>query len=242
MQNGVSAMSSRHLNEAFSRLSTPLLFDACVRLSLRPRTAPSGIRPLMAGSRIAGQVLPVRHYGSVDIFLEAIGTAQHGDVLVIDDNGRTDRACIGDLTALEAEACGLGGIVIWGCHRDTEELTKVGLPIFSYGPSPAGPLELDTRHPHALESARFGSFETGKQDIVFADDDGVLFVPSQDIEKLLLTALTICRTERQQAEKVKAGEKLQKQLRFDEYLAKRTVDRSYTFRKHLRAIGGAIEE
>jgi hypothetical protein len=31
-------------------------------------------------------------------------------------------------------------------------------------------------------------------------------------------------------------------LRFDDYRAHRRTDPSYTFRAHLRAIGGAIEE
>jgi hypothetical protein len=38
-------------------------------------------------------VLPVRHYGSVDVFLEAFGRAQAGDVPVIDNGGRSDEAC-----------------------------------------------------------------------------------------------------------------------------------------------------
>jgi 4-hydroxy-4-methyl-2-oxoglutarate aldolase len=53
-------------------------------------------------------VLPVRHYGSVDIFLEAIGAAEPGDILVIDNGGRMDEACIGDLAVLEVQAFGLG--------------------------------------------------------------------------------------------------------------------------------------
>jgi len=47
-------------------------------------------------SHIAGRVLPVRHYGSVDVFLEAMGMAQPGDILVIDKGGRMDEGCIGD--------------------------------------------------------------------------------------------------------------------------------------------------
>ena len=71
--------------------------DACVRLGLGVRSAPSGIRPVAPGSRAAGPALTVRHLGSVDVFLETLATAQHGDVLVIDNNGRLDEACTGDL-------------------------------------------------------------------------------------------------------------------------------------------------
>jgi len=107
------ATTNRKLRSAFAELSTPLLADACVRLKLSLRIAPPTIRPIKAKSRLAGRVLPVRHYGSVDIFLEALEAGQAGDVLVIDNGGRTDEGCVGDLTALETKACGLAGIMVW---------------------------------------------------------------------------------------------------------------------------------
>jgi len=64
-------MNNLELNNAFRDLSTPLIADACVRLGLPLRLAPAGIRPVTAGSHIAGRVLPTRHYGSVDIFCQA---------------------------------------------------------------------------------------------------------------------------------------------------------------------------
>ena len=235
-------MTNQYLRNAFSTLSTPLITDACLRLKLELRVAPSGIHPLITDTHVAGRVLPVRHYGSVDIFLEAMGTAQHGDILVIDNRGRMDEGCIGDLTALEAQACGLGGIIVWGCHRDTADLKHIGFPIFSYGTCPAGPRRLDPRDPDALTTALFGRFSVSNEDIVFADADGVLFTPLQQAEELISIAEAIWQTERRQAEAIKAGRKLRDQLRFDKYLDKRSNDPTYTFRKHLREIGGAIEE
>src|SRR4029077_659482 len=56
--------------EAFADLPTPLVADACLRCDVPLRVADSGIRAVVAGQRIAGRVLPVRHNGSVDVFLE----------------------------------------------------------------------------------------------------------------------------------------------------------------------------
>lgn len=235
-------MNNQHLSEAFSGRSTPLVADACLRLNIPLRVAPAGIHPLSLETHIAGRVLPARHYGSVDIFLEAMGSAQPGDILVIDNQGRMDEGCIGDLTVLEAQANGLAGIVVWGVHRDTAELHQIGFPIFSYGACPAGPQRLDGRDPQALHSARFGDFAVTAEDVVFVDADGVLFAPIQQAEEILSTAHAIWRKERRQAEEIRAGNTLREQLQFQEYLTRRSSDPTYTFRQHLRSIGGAIEE
>jgi 4-hydroxy-4-methyl-2-oxoglutarate aldolase len=235
-------MNNQQISETFAELSTPLIADACLRLKIPLQLAPSGIRPLAMENHIAGRVLPARHYGSVDIFLEAMGNSRSGDILVIDNERRMDEGCIGDLTALEARASGLAGIIVWGCHRDTVELHQIGFPIFSYGAYPAGPQRLEARDPKALISAHFGDLTVTHDDIVFADADGVLFAPAQRVEEILSTAQSIWKKERRQAQEIEAGEKLREQLQFEEYLARRSADESYTFRQHLRAIGGAIEE
>src|SRR5688572_19172293 len=88
----------------FAKLSTALLADACLRCNVALRLAPPGLRPVQPGMRVAGAVQPARHHGSVDVFLEAIASAEPGAVLVIDNGGRMDEGCVGDLTALEAQA------------------------------------------------------------------------------------------------------------------------------------------
>jgi 4-hydroxy-4-methyl-2-oxoglutarate aldolase len=236
------SMTAESLSRAFAELSTPLIADAALRLKSPFRISPPGIRPITPNQRLAGPALPVRHFGSVDVFLEAMQGAQPGDVLIIDNGGRLDEGCIGDLTALEAKNCRLAGIIVWGAHRDTPELRQISLPIFSYGAWLSGPQRLDPPDSSALHSARFGNFVVERSDVVFADDDGCLFVLAKHAEDLLSVAHEIWERERRQAEAIKSGRSLREQLDFARYLKKRATDPDHTFREHLRKISGAIEE
>src|SRR6516225_7085810 len=235
-------MDSVQLQRTYLDLTTPHVADACMRLGIPVRCAPANTRPLWNNTHLSGRVNPVRHFGSFDVFLEAIDRAVPGDVLVVDNGGRLDEACIGDLITLEASRAGLSGIVIWGLHRDTDELRTIRLPVFSLGSLPAGPQRLDPVDPLALSSAAFGQYVVTADDFVLGDDNGVLFVPLDQAQAVAEVAGSIRDTERHQAARMQLGTTFRKQARFDEYLAARRSDAGVTFREHLRSIGGAIEE
>jgi regulator of RNase E activity RraA len=82
----------------------------------------------------------------------------------------------------------------------------------------------------------------GASDFVLGDDDGLVFAPVDQAGKIFEVAERILSTERDQAEAIRSGTTLRVQLRFTEYLKARNNDPSYTLRKHLRQVGGAIEE
>ena len=235
-------MDDQELRRRFAALTTAHLADACVRARLPVRCAPARVHAIVPGSRLAGRACPAQHAGSVDIFLEALEGAAPGEVLVADNDGRLDESCIGDLVVLEAQAAGLDGIVIWGLHRDTADIQAIGLPVFSLGAIPTGPQRLDERPTDALETATVGDWTVSREDLVLGDDDGVLFAPAARAEDIFAVAETIRDTERRQAERIRAGVSLRSQVQFDTYLARRQEVPSMTFREHLRAVGGAIEE
>lgn len=176
------------------------------------------------------------------VFLEALHGASPGGVLVVDNGGRRDEACVGDLVVLEALAAGLAGVVIWGLHRDTADIREIGLPVFGLGALPTGPRRLDDRPTDALERARVGEWTVTGEDVVFGDDDGVVFVPAARVDEVLTCAESIRDTERRQAVRIRDGEPLRRQVRFEEFLARRSTNPALTFRDYLRAVGGVIEE
>jgi 4-hydroxy-4-methyl-2-oxoglutarate aldolase len=223
-------------------LPTAAVADASIRLGRPIRLAPPELRRLVPGPPVVGPARPVRHAGSVDVFFEALERAAPGQVLVIDNAGRLDEGCIGDLSGLEIRDAGVAGVVVWGMHRDTRELLESGLPVWSLGTCPVGPVAARGRPPHALERATVGEVEIEPGDVVIADDDGVLFVAAADWTEIADAAALIVEVERRQADLARAGQRLRDQYDFAAYLARRSADPSYTFRDHLRTRGAAIEE
>jgi regulator of RNase E activity RraA len=235
-------MEHQETRRRFATLTTPHLADACIRAQIPVRCAPALLKAVVPGSRLVGRACPSRHVGSVDVFLEALEGAAPGDVLVVDNGGRLDEGCVGDLVALEVQAAGLEGIVIWGLHRDTADIRAIGLPVFSLGAIPTGPQRLDARPEDALKSAVVGDWTVSREDLIVGDDDGVLLVPVARAGDIFTLAETIRDTERRQAELMRGGVSLRRQVHFDVYLAKREETPSLSFRDHLRGVGGAIEE
>ena len=221
--------------------TTPFIADACVQLSLPVRVGPPDLRCNFPGSKVAGPARPARHAGSTDVFLEAIAASKKGDVLVIDNGGRTDEGCIGDLVVGEAFMSGIAGTICWGTHRDTAAILAIGARVWSLGTCPNGPLELRKRAATALEAANVGKITVTADDHIFADEDGVVMVAGADLSRVIETAKDIAHREGAQAARLLKGELLRSQLDFDTYVAKREADPNYTFREHLKTFGGAIE-
>jgi regulator of RNase E activity RraA len=210
-------------------------------LGLPIRLGPPFLKPNIAGSRVTGPAVPTRHAGSTDVFLEAIATAKPGDVLVIDNGGRLDEGCIGDLVVGEAFMTHLAATLVWGTHRDTAAILAIGARVWSLGTCPAGPRELRARQPEALTSAQFGPTLVTADDVVFADEDGAVFVNRVDVDRVVAAAHDIAAREGAQAVRLLKGELLRTQFDLARYLARRKSEPGHTFREHLKSFGGAIE-
>jgi len=223
------------------KLTTPHIADGCLRTGVPIRFAPPTVRPLLPNMQCSGPARPVRHMGSIDIFLEVFEKVRPGDVLVIDNGGRLDEACIGDIILLEARAAGITGIVIWGLHRDSRELSDIGFPVFSMGPLPTGPQRLHPRPSDVFTRAAFGPHSISEDDFVVADENGILFLPRDKLPVIVEAATAYRETEARQLKAMSEGRSYRTQTRFAEYLVKREHDPAYGFRQHLKDIAAAGE-
>ncbi|MFH9404460.1 RraA family protein [Streptomyces sp. NPDC017638] len=215
---------------------TAALWDAGIRLGQRLTLPPLPLRPAAPGMRLAGPLRRIRHTEGVASIFQGLDEAREGDVLFIDNGGRTDEACMGDLVAIEARLAGMAGLVVWGCHRDTDELALIRLPVFSLGPCPSSPtLRPDTGD----TTGQPFPFEPG--DVAVGDSDGLIVIPAKTYSEVVDVARTIVAAEQRQAEKALHGVSLREQLRWAEFTERRQRDPSYTFRTHMARLGGALE-
>nr|WP_246858672.1 methyltransferase [Citricoccus sp. SGAir0253] len=152
------------------------------------------------GARLAGRAVPVTVAGGDNLGIhEVIPTLTEGDVLVVNGQGATHRALVGELIAGRAMARGCRGFVLDACVRDAVDLQRMGFPVFARGTTPAGPYRNGPFE--AGVAAAVGGVVVHPGDLVLGDDDGVAVVPWERAAEVLAAAEAKHATEaRQRAE------------------------------------------
>ena len=124
---------------AYWALSTPNVSDALDRLGVNG--APLGILPLwpncpkLVGRAMTMKLVPVDQEAASPVLgtLEAIAAGHPGDVLVIDQGGRTDVNSLGCVATFTAVRQGLIGAVIDGVTRDVDDMKAMGFGVYAKG-------------------------------------------------------------------------------------------------------------
>ena len=181
------------------------------------RVLDPAIRAMVPDVRMAGPALTVVAEDDHLPVLSALAQADAGDVLVIATNGH-ERAVLGELFATEARRRGVAGVVIDGVCRDVSGLRKVGLPVFARGTLPMSGTTV-ARTPIGAP-VRCGGVDVTAESIVFADDDGVVIAPPNQILVALDTAEAIGRAERAMLARMAEGTPLADLTTWAEHVAR----------------------
>lgn len=207
-------MATPDLVARLKALPTAAISDALDAVGLPG--ACHGIAPLSAGFRTAGPAYTVQYApawsgrGSVGDFLDDVAP---GAVVLIDNAARTDVTVWGGIMTQVAAARGVAGTVVNGVCRDVSTSLSQGYPLFSCGRfmrTGKGRVRLTA----VGEMVTIAEVRVAAGDIVCADADGVLAVPSAAAERVVEVAERIDRVEADIVATVRAGSSL-RQARVD---------------------------
>ncbi|MFE2038875.1 RraA family protein [Streptomyces scopuliridis] len=146
----------------------------------------AAIRPVI-GSTLLGRAWTARSMpGENNTLLRAIETAPAGSILVVDAGGFVDRAVWGEVRTMEAIRAGLIGLVVDGAVRDVEAIRRRGFTVYARGICAAGPNKgWDGDVGGQIQCA---GVVVNPGDLVVADTDGVVVVPRDREEQVLIDA------------------------------------------------------
>lgn len=191
---------SREVMDSFRSIGTATIHEA----SGKRGAVDFHIKPITRGVRICGPAFTVQCHPLDNLMLhKALERAQPGDVLVATVGGSYEGGYFGGLMATSAVARNLGGLAIDGCIRDSEELIRMGFPIFCRGYSIRGTTKQVLgliNHP-----VIFGGIEVYPGDLIVGDDDGMVVVSRGQCESILEKSLERIETEKKKAAQLSTG-------------------------------------
>lgn len=123
-----------------------------------------------------GPVRTVKCRNDNSLFRELLDEPGEGAVIVVDGDGSTERALMGDILAAKGATNGWSGVVIYGVIRDSAEIAGIDLGVKALGTNPAKSVK-DGQG--AVDCpVEFGGVRFTPGSWVYCDEDGVLLSPA----------------------------------------------------------------
>lgn len=167
---------------------------------------PSAIKPVRADMVVCGPAFTVHCPALSNLQIHhALYQAQPGDVLVVHVSGGKEAGYWGDILNEAALARGLGGLVIDGGVRDTAGLAAMDFPVFSDGVCIRGTGKDHYAAAWLQEAVRMGEVLIQPGDLVLGDRDGVVVIPSAQVDSALAAGESREADEARKIEQIRKG-------------------------------------
>jgi len=183
------------LIEKYKTLDTTCVSDALDRLGISGGC--HGLSPVVPGAKAAGTAFTVSYVpcgvdkGTVGDFLDDV---EPGQVVVLDNAGRTYGTVWGDIMTIYSQKRGIAGTVIDGVCRDLPRILETKYPIFTRGRfMVTGKDRVEVAGVNV--PVAIGNIQVCPRDIVLCDDSGVLIVPQKRAAEVLKVAIEIDEAE-----------------------------------------------
>jgi len=202
-------MNDQQLVALFEGLDTPGVSDALDKLGLPGQCL--GITPLANYTQVVvGPAFTVQYVsasvppGTVGDFIDDVAP---GDVVVIDNGGRTDCTVWGDIMTQYAGSRAIAATVIDGVCRDVSKALHDGYPVFSKGRfMRTGKDRVQVQSVN--QPVSIGSARVCARDIVVADANGVVIVPRARAAEVAACARQIESVEAEIRQQIAQGKSL----------------------------------
>ncbi len=195
LKSGVDRYSTAYLDRIADSLYSSVLADILDGLGHRNQVMRPEIRPVYDGARVAGRAATMLVVEVTDVpahpyrlLMELLDSMKAGEVAVAGVQGTARAAIWGELLSTHTRAHGGRGAVLDGLCRDSRRIAEMRFPVFATGCSPAdskGRLDVITiRGPVPV-----GGVTVDEGDLVVADQDGCVVVPSAIEDDVVTQAL-----------------------------------------------------
>jgi 4-hydroxy-4-methyl-2-oxoglutarate aldolase len=188
------------VNEELARLGAATVYEASGRHGL----VDVDLLQIVPGSRACGPARTARCGQDDNLMVHAaMARLQPGEVLVLTMPEPAPVALVGDLLATQAHKRGAAAILVDAAVRDSEELAKMGLPVWarwirSRGATKTEVGELDV-------AVTVGGQEIRPGDLVVLDADGATVVAAERAEEVLQASRAREEKERVKRARLAAG-------------------------------------
>lgn len=153
--------------------------------------------------KLYGRAITVKTRATDNLMVhKALDVAQKGDVIVVDAQGETNTAIIGEIMCKIAKNNGVKGFIIDGLIRDKEYINELeDFFVYARGFSPHGPYK---DGPGELNSTiSCGGVVVNSGDIIIGDDNGVIVINPKDLDELINKTKERNKLEQEKFKKIK---------------------------------------
>ena len=204
-------MNKVEIADRLQKCFSSVIHDVMRDDGLKNFTLPSSITPTKKNYKISGQIFTIEgeinskltHHESLLAWTGFLSKAPKDKVIICQPNNQ-EIALMGELSAETLQNKGIRGCIIDGGCRDVEFILNIDFPVWCnfYTPRDVVAYWSPTK---TEETIKIGDTSINNDDYVMADIDGVVVIPKDKAEEVLLKSEKLIVTESEIRKAIKEG-------------------------------------